>query len=289
MLFRKSKNKICLAVLIFASSALLATLMAPDCAKASFNYRVIEGIPGFISKGSSVELNEYISSVYKFGIWTIGIAALFMLSIGAFVYITSAGNNAVMGTAKTIIADAIIGLVLAMLSWLLLNTINPDLLSAPGISSGSSPTDPWTPTTPVAPPSSKYLGFNTQVPAQNSDASEELNDLLNCMNSNRPSGSTITISSISDGNGGVSCYKDHPAWSQCTSSTQTNCCFHKRNSCHYGGTASSCAGKSYAVDFSSRQSSIDNQAIMALATQCGGSTLNEGGHVHVSVGSCGCN
>ena len=44
-------------------------------------------------------------------------------------YLTSAGNTSAMGNAKGVITDAIIGLVLAISAWFLLNFINPDLLS----------------------------------------------------------------------------------------------------------------------------------------------------------------
>jgi hypothetical protein len=43
-------------------------------------------------------------------------------------YIGSAGNNATMGKAKSIISDAIIGLIMALCAYLILYTINPDLL-----------------------------------------------------------------------------------------------------------------------------------------------------------------
>ena len=44
-------------------------------------------------------------------------------------YLTSAGNTSAMGNAKGVITDAIIGLVLAISAWFLLNFINPEILS----------------------------------------------------------------------------------------------------------------------------------------------------------------
>lgn len=102
-------------------------------AQNNFDYRVMEGIPGVIQHGQVYTFNQYISAVYSFAIWAVGIAALLMISIGAFMYLTSAGNNAAMSSAKGVITDALIGLVLAMLSWLLLYIINPDLVSPSGI------------------------------------------------------------------------------------------------------------------------------------------------------------
>jgi hypothetical protein len=52
---------------------------------------------------------------------------MFMIMVGGYMYMTSAGNSASTGKAKGIITDALIGLILALCSWILLNTINPDL------------------------------------------------------------------------------------------------------------------------------------------------------------------
>lgn len=91
----------------------------------AMTYTPMEAIPG---SGSTSDWCVYVSYIYKFGLWAVGIAALLMISIGGFMYTTSAGNNASMEKAKGVITDAIAGLLLALTSWLLLNTINPDLL-----------------------------------------------------------------------------------------------------------------------------------------------------------------
>lgn len=93
----------------------------------AFNYTPMEKIPGFETETVG-NFYTYIQAVYKFGIWAVGIAALLMISIGGFMYITSAGNNTAMGKAKGVIADAVIGLVLALTAYLLLYIINPDLV-----------------------------------------------------------------------------------------------------------------------------------------------------------------
>jgi len=95
-------------------------------AATSFVYTPMENIPGFEKTSNFF---SYVSNVYKFGIWTIGIAAMLMIMIGGYVYLTSAGNTAQTEKAKNIITDAFIGLILALVSWLLLYTINPDLVS----------------------------------------------------------------------------------------------------------------------------------------------------------------
>lgn len=92
----------------------------------AYEYTLLEKIPGF--EGVSTNLPEYINAIYKFGLWTIGIAALLMITLGGFMYITSAGNSSSTGKAKKFITDAIAGLILAFIAYLLLKTLNPDLL-----------------------------------------------------------------------------------------------------------------------------------------------------------------
>lgn len=105
---------------------LLFFLIAPLFCLAAFQYTPMESIPGF---GKPSDFPSYLIAIYKFGIWTVGIAAMLMIMIGAYMYMTSAGNNSSTGKAKGIITDAVGGVILALVSWLILYTINPDLVS----------------------------------------------------------------------------------------------------------------------------------------------------------------
>lgn len=94
-----------------------------------FDYKLLEGLPGFFSAGDSApSLPALIIALYNFGIWTVGIAAMFMIVIGGFMYMTSAGNTSSVGTAKGIIKDALLGLAAALCAYLILYVINPDLV-----------------------------------------------------------------------------------------------------------------------------------------------------------------
>ncbi|MDD3498304.1 MAG: hypothetical protein PHH24_02220 [Candidatus Moranbacteria bacterium] len=91
-------------------------------------YVPIEPIPG-TPEGDQTTFPGYVGAVYRFAVWTVGIAALLMISIGGFMYFTAAGNNSRMETAKKVIGDALFGLVAVMVAWLVLNVINPDLVN----------------------------------------------------------------------------------------------------------------------------------------------------------------
>ena len=111
-------------------------------AATGFKYVPLEPIPG--AKDAS-SFPEYIQAIYKFGLWTVGLAALLMLTVGGFMYVTSAGNTSLIGSARGIIQDSIIGILLALTAYFILNIINPDFVhvnlnSFNGVGGSVSPT-----------------------------------------------------------------------------------------------------------------------------------------------------
>ncbi len=99
-----------------------------DSTSGSFDYRIMEQIPGLAKAGSQIDFYTYVSYVYKFGIGAVGICAMLMIIIGGYMYMAAAGNNASMENAKGVITDAVVGLILAFASYLILYVINPDLV-----------------------------------------------------------------------------------------------------------------------------------------------------------------
>lgn len=126
----------------------LATTPAAQAQATGLEYQLLENIPGTDEKISGSDLPKYVSAIYKGALVIVTLSAVLMLTIGGFMYLTSAGNTASMGTAKGIIYDSLIGLVIALSAWLVLYVINPDLVNtsfsnlAPisiGTGGGSSP------------------------------------------------------------------------------------------------------------------------------------------------------
>lgn len=81
-------------------------------------------------EGSPVKgLPGYILVVYEYIVILIAIVAAVMIIWAGFKWTTSAGSSSQIASAKTIMTNAIIGLVLALTSYLLLYTINPALVN----------------------------------------------------------------------------------------------------------------------------------------------------------------
>jgi hypothetical protein len=88
-------------------------------------------------------LAQYISGAYTFLISIAGLLATVMMVIGGFQYVTSAGDKGKIGAAKTRIVNALTGLVLALGSYVVLFSINPDLVTFQGLRIAFVQTDPF--------------------------------------------------------------------------------------------------------------------------------------------------
>lgn len=77
----------------------------------------------------AVGLIELFSELFKFALFLIVVAAAIFIGIGAYFYFAAAGNAELAGRGKQYINQAIIGLVLGLIAWVLLNTINPQFTS----------------------------------------------------------------------------------------------------------------------------------------------------------------
>lgn len=86
-------------------------------------------IPGGGLEKQVENLGQYISLFYQFFVTSAGILATVMIVFGGYRWITAAGNANKIGEAKETIISAILGLILALTSYILLNTINPAITS----------------------------------------------------------------------------------------------------------------------------------------------------------------
>ena len=123
----KIKNKTIKALLLLLFIGFLFGVKQ-NIAQAAFDYTLLESFPGFFTAGDTMtDFPALILAIYKFAIWTVGIAGLFMLVIGGFMYMTSAGNNSTASNAKGVIQDALVGIVAVLAAYLFIYVINPDL------------------------------------------------------------------------------------------------------------------------------------------------------------------
>ena len=285
-----------------SSSSTDSSTLSSSGSGASLKYTPLENLPGFENQGG--DFAAYFGNLYKLALWIVGISALFMLVVGGFLYLSSAGNTALLGTAKKTIYSALIGLVIALVSWLLLDTINSDLTNlklsglsgaiSSGSSSGTTEGTSGSSSTPTEykGKGSGCSGAETQgAKVHCEDASQDLSDTLYCMvDKLKASGKKIQISSISEDSGGKSLF------TQCRDNWTQPPCEHGKGSCHYGGSVKN--DKSCAADISGSYingggSAASASEVKDVAGKCGAQINDEmgkssGAHIHVSVKGCGC-
>ena len=77
---------------------------------------------------SGTSIGEYIQAVYKYAIGIVGIVAAAVIMWSGFMWITAGGNPQKITEAKSWLTGALSGLMLAMTSFLILQTVNPELI-----------------------------------------------------------------------------------------------------------------------------------------------------------------
>ena len=124
----KKKILISLSMVFFLSLILAGYAQAVDFVPSV-------GIPGSDFKAGETSTAEgnlagrYIASLYKFFVGIAGVLAVFMIALGGTQWLFSGGSSEKISQAKETIIGAVTGLLLALGSYLILYTINPDLVN----------------------------------------------------------------------------------------------------------------------------------------------------------------
>jgi len=226
---------------------------------------------------------------------------------------TSAGNTSRVGEAKKIIASALVGLLIALITWLILYVLNPDLVRV-NINLNPFAVDAeygggevydgsgggYTPRPPGEPGSCGGMALKDAQPAQCELASGALSGMLECMKSNGLNGPINAITSKKIGG-------DATALANCCDKSKYNkaLCGHSRGSCHYGCFET--PPRSHAVDYDIIGNESDAQLckIAEIAHSCGAGRIlgprniscangagikdasGHEGHLHIPTAQCG--
>jgi hypothetical protein len=89
-------------------------------------------IPGVFEgkqDADSTLLGRYVQAIFIYFIWVVGIIATVMVVYGGIKWVSAAGNPGQIKDARDIIDNAVIGVIVALTSVVLLNIINPKLTS----------------------------------------------------------------------------------------------------------------------------------------------------------------
>lgn len=143
----KTFSVIFLAQLLFSAFLLLPPLpvsaQSTSQQKESIEFKPQVSIPGSeFSSGVSVPvgtynsetgkmesdlLGRYMLSIINYGLAAVAIIATVVLMGGGLLWLTSRGDSGQIGKAKGLIGGSLTGMILLLCSWIILNTINPEL------------------------------------------------------------------------------------------------------------------------------------------------------------------
>jgi hypothetical protein len=95
------------------------------------------GLPGLadkdgknttLSSGSTGYIGLMVKGIYDYGLSIVGILAAIVLMAGGVIWLTSGGDASKITQAKDLILGSIVGIMLLFGAWLILKTINPNLV-----------------------------------------------------------------------------------------------------------------------------------------------------------------
>jgi hypothetical protein len=99
----------------------LAALIGVNAAYAQIGDEPeLKGISGVAKSGS---LKENIITIVNWGLGFVGIIAVIFLIYGGFTYITAAGDESKLDTAKNTIIYAIVGIVVILLAFVIVRAV----------------------------------------------------------------------------------------------------------------------------------------------------------------------
>ena len=135
--FAKKTTKILTAAILSAFVLVLfnietvkAESSSSQSSESGFTYTLLQPLPKEgTDLSENVTLEEYLTWAFRFVLALAGFLAVMMIVIGGVEYIISGASEAMRGEAKKRIENAIWGLVMALVSYLVLYTINPSLVN----------------------------------------------------------------------------------------------------------------------------------------------------------------
>lgn len=130
---RNALVSIFIVTVLALASLVFATPAQNPCRSAlgghCLNISAAAVIPGAKFLGDTGNTGGLIANLYTFGMGLVGVSALIMLVLGGVIYTTAGDSQSRVNQARSMIGNAVFGLILALVSYLILYTINPDIVT----------------------------------------------------------------------------------------------------------------------------------------------------------------
>ena len=230
--------------------------------------------------------------------WLIGILFVIFALLAAyagFELVTSGGNPAAKTSAKKKLTNAIIGFIIVLAAWLIVDTFMRTLLSGTG---GKINGKFWYEIECASQAKAEDTGSEAVPTPEGVDCSDEsalmekyngspkgavnsqLLELISCYRGDAAIEAALDTSQI------YTVDRSHPICALTNGNPVCGACSHGVNSCHYGRGSGNGA---MAVDFNANNSVTEEDLYNLIKKRqpvCGGRLLFEGNHTHISLDSC---
>jgi hypothetical protein len=169
---QKISNRVKKVIFLFVVLFILVGLTALAQKELELEYPEIGGF-----KPVTVEtaIPDYVKYIFNFAIWIAGLVAFGALVYGGVRYLTSAGSPERLREAKKQILAAFLGIIILVSSYLILTTINPQLVILGTTKLAEVPTFPSPP--PVSPPAPEVLVRMKEIARAVEGISSEIENL----------------------------------------------------------------------------------------------------------------
>ena len=124
-------KKMILSALIVACSVFGASAISAASLSTNVSAQAADGVKKGITTATTADMENksiageggLISILINFLLWTVGILSVVMIIFSGFRYITSAGDAAKTKSAQTALTYSIVGLIVAILAWVIVKMI----------------------------------------------------------------------------------------------------------------------------------------------------------------------
>ena len=104
--------------------SLVGIALLPETASAAILDQACTGVNNDVcSKKGDTDANPLIVSVVNLLLYIVGIVAVIMIIVGGMKYLTSSGDSGKVTSAKNTVVYAVVGLVVAIFSWVVVNFV----------------------------------------------------------------------------------------------------------------------------------------------------------------------
>lgn len=118
-------------MLVFGASSMIAASAVPAFAAVDPQAEICKGTGGTggaggcsgNTTGNTGDLKTIFTTIVNILLFIIGAVAVIMIIVGAFRFVTSAGNSSSVTAAKNTILYAVVGLVVAILAFAIVNFV----------------------------------------------------------------------------------------------------------------------------------------------------------------------